>query len=89
MVATLFQKTDEIETLLKRSQLLVKEPKLNPWLAKILIIELLWGKKKLPGQSKPEDTIRAYEQIFKAHLSDDSGKETISKGNFFFQIKYG
>ncbi|CAG9829844.1 unnamed protein product [Diabrotica balteata] len=70
IVSTLFQKYEEIETLLKRSQLLIKETKLNPWLAKVLIVELLWGKTYLPGQSKPENTIRAYEQIFKAHLSD-------------------
>uniref|UniRef100_A0A6P7GQY4 Probable 28S rRNA (Cytosine-C(5))-methyltransferase n=1 Tax=Diabrotica virgifera virgifera TaxID=50390 RepID=A0A6P7GQY4_DIAVI len=75
LVSTLFQKLREIETLLKRSQLLIKETKFNPWLAKVLIVELLWGKTYLPGQSKPENTIRAYEQIFKAHLSDSTVTE--------------
>ncbi|XP_056633844.1 28S rRNA (cytosine-C(5))-methyltransferase [Diorhabda sublineata] len=75
LVTTLFQKSEEIEILLKRSQLLIKEIKFDPWLAKILIVELLWGKKHLPGQSRPENTIRAYEQIFKAHLSDSGSKE--------------
>ncbi|CAG9829845.1 unnamed protein product [Diabrotica balteata] len=81
IVSTLFQKYEEIETLLKRSQLLIKETKLNPWLAKVLIVELLWGKTYLPGQSKPENTIRAYEQIFKAHLSDSKVKEIEHKEN--------
>ncbi|KAJ8946947.1 hypothetical protein NQ314_008748 [Rhamnusium bicolor] len=44
LVATLFQKSDEIESLLKRSQFLIKEPRSNPWLIKVLIVELLWGK---------------------------------------------
>nr|XP_023030251.1 probable 28S rRNA (cytosine-C(5))-methyltransferase [Leptinotarsa decemlineata] len=71
LVATLFQKTEELDTILKRSQFLTKESRLDIWLAKILIVELIWGRKTLPGQSKPESTVRAYEQIFKAHLSDD------------------
>ncbi|KAJ8920273.1 hypothetical protein NQ315_011934 [Exocentrus adspersus] len=70
LVATLFQRSDVVENLLKRSQLLVKEPRSDPWLTKILIVELLWGKKCLPGSSKPEQTVLAYEQIFKAHISD-------------------
>ncbi|KAG5883733.1 hypothetical protein JTB14_024234 [Gonioctena quinquepunctata] len=78
LVATLFQKSEEIETILKRSQFLTKESRLDVWLAKILIVELLWGRKKLPGQSKPESTVRAYEQIFKAHLSDDNTNTTES-----------
>lgn len=59
--------------MLKRTKLLEKENRLDPWLAKILISELLWGKKQLPkSEAKPILTILAYEQAFHAHLSDSS-----------------
>lgn len=70
MVTTLVHKSNEIEILLKRSQILEKESRCDPWLTKILIVELLWGKGALVGSSKPENTVRGYEQIFKAHLAD-------------------
>ncbi|CAG9819181.1 unnamed protein product [Phaedon cochleariae] len=83
LVSTLYQRQGEIDRLLKRSQFLEKEPRSDIWLSKILIVELLWGRKTLPGQSKPENTVRAYEQIFKAHLSDEKPTEiVISQGTF-------
>lgn len=83
MVTTLVQKSNEIEILLKRSKILEKESRCDPWLIKILIIELLWGKGVLPGQSKPENAVRGYEQIFKAHLTDKPTKNK-HEGNYFF-----
>lgn len=81
MIVNTFQRTTEIEKLLKKSKLLTKEPRLDPWLTKILITELLWGKKRLPGKSKPVQTVLAYEQILKAHLSDVSEVEEVEQGN--------
>jgi putative methyltransferase len=72
LIVHTFQRTDHIEKLFKKSKLLVKEPRFDPWLAKVLVTELLWGKKRLAGESKPVKTILAYEQILKAHLSDVS-----------------
>lgn len=76
MVTTLYDKSEEIENLLKRSKILEKETRLDPWLTKILIVELLWGKGALVGESKPENTVRGYEQIFKAHLTVKPTKKT-------------
>lgn len=83
MVFTLFQKSSDIEILLNRSKILEKESRCDPWLVKILMVELLWGKGTLPGQSKPENTVRGYEQIFKAHLPDKPTKCKI-KGKILF-----
>lgn len=86
LVATLYKHQTELDNLLKRTHFFTKEPRADPWLCKILLVEILWGKKRLPGQSRPENTIRAYEQIFKAHLSDvkiDKHDITDTKGNFF------
>lgn len=82
------QKSNDIERLLKQSQFFIKEPRCDQWLAKILIVELLWGKGELPGNSKPEETIRAYKQIFKAHLSDikETG-DTKQEGNIFLLLQ--
>lgn len=72
---------------MKRTQFFVKESRCDEWLAKILIVELLWGKGALPGNSKPEETIRAYEQIFKAHLSDEKeASDTEQQGNICFIV---
>lgn len=64
-----------------------KEPRCDPWLTKILMVELLWGKGSFPGQSKPENTVRGYEQIFKAHLIDKPYNKEI-EGNFKFIILF-
>ncbi|XP_044265060.1 28S rRNA (cytosine-C(5))-methyltransferase [Tribolium madens] len=81
-----FQKSADIEKLIRKSKLLVKEPRFDPWLAKVLITELLWGKQRLSGQSKPVQTILAYEQVLKAHLSDVSddvkGVEQVEKPRY-------
>lgn len=85
LVLTTFQKAEQIELLLKRTKLFEKEPRLDPWLAKIFISELLWGKKKLPqSEAKPIQTILAYEQAFKAHLSDTSAEDTAGKILYYF-----
>lgn len=83
LIVHTFQRTDHIEKLFKKSKLLVKEPRFDPWLAKVLVTELLWGKKRLAGESKPVKTILAYEQILKAHLSDVSYNDDkeVEQGN--------
>ncbi|KAH1009591.1 hypothetical protein HUJ04_001923 [Dendroctonus ponderosae] len=89
LVMTTFQKTNEINLLLKRTQLLDKEPRLDPCLAKILISELVWGKKQLPrSDAKPILTILAYEQAFHAHLSDSSGEFSSESKSFFRKPRY-
>ncbi|XP_045781577.1 28S rRNA (cytosine-C(5))-methyltransferase-like [Maniola jurtina] len=55
----------DIQNLFESTGILVNEPRLNPWLAKVLTAELLYGKKKLPGKSKPEQTILSYTEQFR------------------------
>ncbi|CAH0555328.1 unnamed protein product [Brassicogethes aeneus] len=70
LVVEAIHRDSELNKLIERSEILKKEPRFDPWLARILITELLFGKLKLPGESKPIKTVLAYEQIFKAHNSD-------------------
>lgn len=50
----------QLNQLLENTKILVEQPRLDPWLARVLITELLWGKKKLQSEAKPIQTILAY-----------------------------
>ncbi|XP_068629400.1 28S rRNA (cytosine-C(5))-methyltransferase [Battus philenor] len=62
-----------IESIFESSGLLEKESRLDPWLAKILTAELLFGKKALPGKSKPEQTILSYKEHFEKFSIEHEG----------------
>lgn len=58
----------QIDELLKRTELLVKEPRLNPWLAKVLIAELIFGRGDLTGESLPVQCVKRYQEELKEAL---------------------
>ncbi|KAK6620450.1 hypothetical protein RUM44_006851 [Polyplax serrata] len=60
LVVKAIQHNQDLEKLLMKSKLLKKESRLQPWLAKILMTELFFGKKELKGESKPVQTILNY-----------------------------
>ncbi|KAG8229319.1 hypothetical protein J437_LFUL007127 [Ladona fulva] len=60
-----------MKKLFEFTKLLQKESKLDPWLARVLITELLWGKKRLSGESKPVKTILSYHTTFINNTEDD------------------
>ncbi|KAF3425199.1 LOW QUALITY PROTEIN: hypothetical protein E2986_07276 [Frieseomelitta varia] len=55
-------KETQLTYLLNKIKILINEPGLDPWLARILVTELLWGKKTLKSECKPIQTVLAYEQ---------------------------
>ncbi|KAF2905767.1 hypothetical protein ILUMI_00410 [Ignelater luminosus] len=67
LVAETIKHFTSIETIIEQSQLLEKENRLEPWLARILIMEMLWRGKQLPLQAKPLQTINSYYDILKQH----------------------
>lgn len=73
----------EIDKIFENCGLLTNEPRLDPWLAKVLTAELLFGKKELPGNSKPVQTILSYKDQLEIHntFGQDSSK---TEGNYFF-----
>ncbi|XP_033357250.1 probable 28S rRNA (cytosine-C(5))-methyltransferase [Bombus vosnesenskii] len=73
------QREEQLDHLIKKTHILVNEPRLQPWLAKILITELLWGKKALKTECKPAQTILAYEQKFREELSNISDIDAVQK----------
>lgn len=70
LVVEALKRDEIIEDLIEKSELLVKEPRFNVWLAKILICELLWGKNKMTRGSKPIETILSYEEALRQLLKD-------------------
>ncbi|XP_026742575.1 probable 28S rRNA (cytosine-C(5))-methyltransferase [Trichoplusia ni] len=60
----------DIDKIFENSKILENETRLDPWLAKILTAELLFGKKALPGKSKPEQTVLSYKDQFEKYISD-------------------
>lgn len=73
----------EIDKIFEICGLLTNESRLDPWLAKVLTAELLFGKKELPGNSKPVQTILSYKDQLEKHITidEDSSKR---EGNYFF-----
>ncbi|EFN79048.1 Putative methyltransferase NSUN5 [Harpegnathos saltator] len=58
----------KLDLLLQNTQILTQQPRLDPWLTKVLITELLWGKKYLPNQSKPIQTVLSYADLLRKEL---------------------
>lgn len=72
----------DIDKIFKNCMFLENEPRLDPWLAKVLTAELLFGKKALPGKSKPEETVLSYKAKFEQYISTHQD-DFKSKGNCF------
>ena len=75
----------DINNNFENCKILEKEPRLDPWLAKILTAELLYGKKSLPGKSKPEQTILLYKNQFENYQSEHEA-DVKQEGNYFISL---
>ncbi|CAO1417755.1 unnamed protein product [Diamesa hyperborea] len=60
----------QIEGMITKSEILIKETMLNPFLARILIAELMFGRKMLNGQSKPVQCVLSYQDKFIEALAE-------------------
>lgn len=78
-----------LDILIQRTSILFNEPRLDPWLARVLMTELLWGKKdKLVSDAKPVKTILTYSKKFQAVLRDLSTgmPEQLKEGNSYIFV---
>ncbi|XP_038215528.1 28S rRNA (cytosine-C(5))-methyltransferase [Zerene cesonia] len=72
-----------IDKLFEATGILEKEQRLDPWLARVLTTELLFGKKELPGFSKPEQAILSYkEQFEKIPVQHDEVKSEVRRPRY-------
>ncbi|TGZ32262.1 putative methyltransferase NSUN5 [Temnothorax longispinosus] len=67
----------QLDRLLDKTQILTEQPRLNPWLAKVLITELLWRKGCLKSRSKPVLTVLAYENRLREESKSLDCTETL------------
>ncbi|XP_071562953.1 28S rRNA (cytosine-C(5))-methyltransferase isoform X2 [Temnothorax nylanderi] len=67
----------QLDRLLDKTQILTEQPRLNPWLAKVLITELLWRKGCLKSRSKPVLTVLAYENRLREESKSLGCTETL------------
>lgn len=70
----------DIDKIFESSEILKNESRLDPWLAKVLTAELLFGKKSLPGKSKPEQTVLTYKEQFEKYANEHQD-ELKTEGN--------
>ena len=64
MVTTTLQKAEDIEYVMRKAKILETESSLEKRgpLVKILIAELMWGKKRLGGDAMPIQTVLKYQE---------------------------
>lgn len=52
----------ELQSIIDQTEILIENPRFDPWLARVLITELLWGKKDLKSEAKPILTVLNYKE---------------------------
>ncbi len=62
LLAESARRSKTLDRILEGSQLLSREPGLDPHLARVLVTELLFGKGVLPGESRPVKAVKAHEE---------------------------
>ncbi|XP_046830934.1 28S rRNA (cytosine-C(5))-methyltransferase [Vespa crabro] len=82
------QKSDQLNQLINETRILLNEPRFDPWLARILITELIWGKQRLTGNAKPIETVLNYESRLRDALKNINASDiaipqkTVSKPRY-------
>ncbi|XP_076648392.1 nop2/Sun-like domain containing protein 5 [Halictus rubicundus] len=75
------QNEAQLNRLLKDTGILTKESRLDPWLAKIFITELLWGKKAINTECKPAQSVLKYETELREKLNSSSAIKALAPTN--------
>lgn len=56
------QHCKELQLIIDETKILSENPQFNPYLAQVLITELLWGKKTIISEAKPVVTVLKYKE---------------------------
>ncbi|KAJ6638470.1 28S rRNA (cytosine-C(5))-methyltransferase [Pseudolycoriella hygida] len=70
LVAKISKNKAKLDVLIERSSILRNEPRLDKYICLVLMTELLFGAKKLNGESKPVVCVRGYESKFHEILNE-------------------
>ena len=66
------QHCKELQSIIDKTEILIENPRFDPWLARVLITELLWGKKDLKSEAKPVQTVLSYREKLQQALMQNS-----------------
>lgn len=72
-----------IDSAINKSRILEENPRLCPSLCRILVTELLFGRKQLNGESKPVQTVRSYYDLLQEHLATNTKRPEVKRGTYF------
>lgn len=70
LIAKISKNKNTIDALLDRSKILENENRLDKYLCYVLVTELMFGAKKLNGESKPVLCVSSYEDRFNEILAE-------------------
>ncbi|XP_034249272.1 probable 28S rRNA (cytosine-C(5))-methyltransferase [Thrips palmi] len=81
LVSETLRHGSELDLILRNTQILMKEPRLDAWLARVLITQLLWRKQPLSSPALPIKIILSYEAALRAQQEKLSSciSQTVSK----------
>lgn len=66
------QHCKELRFIIDKTKILTENPQFNPYLARVLITELLWGKKEINSEAKPIVTVLKYKEKLQQALMQNS-----------------
>lgn len=91
LVSEALRHSSQLEVILNKSKIFEKEEGLSKQkhLTKILITELLWGKKRLGGESKPVATVISYQEKFDKVLKMLEQQESLGEGKLTLLTRMG
>lgn len=70
LITKISKNKETLDALLEKSKILEKENRLDKYLCYVLVTELMFGAKKLNGESKPVLCVGTYEDQFKQILAE-------------------
>ncbi|KAK0175277.1 hypothetical protein PV327_009038 [Microctonus hyperodae] len=68
LATTTLQHATELNEIVRKTNLFFKEPRFDPWLARVLISELFWGKRSLKANAIPIQIVLKYENELREEL---------------------
>ncbi|EDW84279.2 uncharacterized protein Dwil_GK13235 [Drosophila willistoni] len=71
-----------VDQAIEDTGLLTENPNLDPSLAKVLVTELIFGRKQLNGESKPVQTVRRFKEKLQQALTGALTKEEVFKPRY-------
>lgn len=81
LVSETLHHSKELESIIDKTKILIENPRFDPWLARVLITELLWGKKDFKSEAKPILTVLSYKEKLQQTILQNPNADVDPCGN--------